>query len=447
MKIHFPYGFGKNPLYGENTTHAITLTMTRHQPLNRNSSTANRICFFLALTALASFSAPAGEKTAPPGIILTWTGDPTTSIVIDWHRLVENKDVPAAIQARPRGTDEWRSFPAERFPFPHSDRLIDRIAIEGLQPDTEYEFRGSPREKTYWFRTMPATLERPLVIAAGGDIGPHQEHINLMNRAAMEHDPDFVVWGGDLSYADGRADRVGRWYQFLDSMVETLVTPEGRVPPVVVGMGNHEIRGGYHRNRINSHADRVRLAPYFYALYAFPGDPGYGVLDFGEYLSIVMGDSDHSNPIAGEQTDWMRRTLEERRNVPHLIPVYHVPAWPSNRSFDGRVSAAVREHWVPLFEQNNIRLALEHHDHTYKRTVPIFEGEENAERGIVYLGDGSWAMSPRRVHSVEDTWYLEKAESVRHCLIITVHPDRKEIRAINPDGAEIDAITIPARSR
>ena len=256
---------------------------------------------------LASFAALAEEKPAPPGMILTWTGDPTTSIIIDWHRLAENEEPPAAIEARPRGTDEWRAFPAERFPFPHSDRLIDRIAIEGLQPDTEYELNGN-------------------------------------------------------------------------------------------------------------------------------------------YLSIVMGDSDHSNPIAGEQTDWMRRTLEERRNIPHLIPVYHVPAWPSNRSFDGRVSAAVREHWVPIFEQNHIRLALEHHDHTYKRTVPIFEGEENSERGIVYLGDGSWAMSPRRVHSVEDTWYLAEARSVRHCLIISVHPDRKEIRAINPDGEEIDTITIPART-
>lgn len=399
----------------------------------------------IAVVALAPFATNADEEKVPPGMILTWTGDPTTSIVIDWHRLADDEDIPAAIQARPRGTDEWRAFPAERFEFPHSDRLIDRVEITGLQPDTGYEFRGSPDEKTYWFRTMPATLERPVVIAAGGDVRHRKSWMSEMNSAAMEHDPDVVVWGGDLAYADGRPDRVDRWYEFLDSMVETLVSDDGRVPPVVAGMGNHEIRGGYHRDRINSHADRVDLAPFFYALFAFPGDPGYGVLDFGDYLSIVMGDSDHSNPIAGEQTQWMARTLEQRRNVPHLIPVYHVPAWPSHRDFDGSVSRAVREHWVPLFERNGIHLALENHDHTYKRTVPIFEGEENAERGIIYIGDGSWGVGTRSVHSVEDTWYLEKAQSVRHALIITLHPDHKVVDAINSSGEEIDTITIPAR--
>ncbi len=378
-------------------------------------------------------------------MILTWTGDPTTSIVIDWHRLAENEDTPAAIQARPRGTDQWHAFEAERIPFPHSDRLIDRVEIENLQPDTEYEFRGSPEEKTYWFRTMPATLDRPIVMAAGGDVRHRKSWMSRMNTAVMEHDPDLIVWGGDLAYADGLPGRINRWYEFLDSMVETLVTSEGRVPPVVAGMGNHEIQGGYHRGRINSHADRLELAPYFYALFAFPGDPGYGVLDFGNYMSIVMGDSDHSNPIAGEQTRWMRDTLRERSHVPHLIPVYHVPAWPSARSFDTDVSRAVREHWVPLFERNGIRLALENHDHTYKRTVPIYRDSENAERGVIYIGDGSWGVRTRDVHDVDETWYLEKAKNIRHALIITLRPNDKLVEAIDAENNTIETITIPAR--
>ena len=408
-------------------------------------STIHRIICGAAISILASFAALAQEIPPPPGLILTWTGDPTTSIVIDWHRHAGDSGRAATISVRPRGTLPWTTHPATRFPFPFSNRVIDRVEIEGLEPDTEYEFRGSRADRTYWFRTMPATLDRPLVIAAGGDVRHNKSWMSAMNETAMEHDPDFVVWGGDLAYADGRADRIGHWYEFLDSMVETLVTPDGRVPPVVVGIGNHEIRGGYHQNRINSHADRLDLAPYFYTLFAFPGDPGYGVLDFGDYLSIVMGDSEHSNPVPGAQTDWMRQTLEERRNFPHLIPVYHVPAWPSARSFNTSQSALVRQHWVPLFEQNNIRLVLENHDHTYKRTVPIFEGEANAARGVVYVGDGSWGVNTRSVHSVSNTWYLEKAQSVRHCLIITIHPKHKEVRAITANGTEIDSITIPSR--
>jgi len=404
---------------------------------------------FLILTLAAAMVSPIAfaedALSTPPGLILTWQGDPTTTITIDWHRLAEDAGAPAIIQARPRGAVDWRDFPAERFSFPHSDRLIDRIEIKGLQPATAYEFRGSPSSRTYWFRTMPATLDKPLVIAAGGDVRHSKDWMERTNRAAMAHDPDLIVWGGDLAYADGERGKIKNWYEFLDAMLDTLVTDDGRVPPVLVCIGNHEIRGGYHNNRIKSDADRANLAPFFYGLFAFPGQPGYGVVDFGNYLSLVFGDSDHSNPIRGAQTDWLRETLAARKHFPHLIPVYHVPAWPSVRAFDGNPSQIVREEWVPLFEQNGVRVALEHHDHSYKRTVPIFEGKENHEKGIVYIGDGSWGVGVREVHPVDDTWYLERAESVRHALIITLHKDRKEIQAIDPDGKVIDSVSIPAR--
>jgi len=381
----------------------------------------------------------------PPGLILTWQNDPTSTMTIDWHRLPEHADRPARIEARPRGSDEWTSFDAERLPFPHSDRLIDRVEISGLRPGSEVEFRGGPESQVYWFRTMPAGLEEPLVFASGGDVRHRRSWMEEGNRAAMEHDPEFIVWGGDLAYADGRPDNVHIWYEYLEVMVKTLVTPDGRVPPVVVAIGNHEIRGGYHRDRISGEDERRDLAPFFYGLFAFPGQPGYGTLDFGNYLSLVIGDSGHSNPIAGEQTRWLRRALAERSRVPHLIPVYHVPAWPSHRGFGGRESTEVRDHWVPLFERHGVRLALEHHDHTYKRTVPIFRGSEDAERGIVYVGDGCWGVGTRTVHPPDSTWYLERAESVRHVLIITLRPDGKTVDAYNAMGEKFDSVTLPVR--
>lgn len=409
------------------------------------------ISSLLTLSVFAAFTAThatAEENlTAPSGLILTWQNDPTTTITIDWHRLSTEVTAATEIQARPRGTQEWRSYPAKRFPFAHSDRFIDRVEIKELKPATEYEFRGSATSKVYWFRTMPEKLEKPLVIAAGGDIQHRKEWMEASNRAAMKHNPDFVIWGGDLAYANGEPKNVDRWYDFLDAMVNTLVTDDGRVPPVVVCIGNHEIRGGFHKGRIKGEADRADLAPFFYNLFAFPGQPGYGALDFGDYLSLVFGDSDHSNPVEGKQTEWMKETLAARKKVPHLIPVYHVPAWPSVRKFEEPTCINVRNHWVPLFEENGIKLALENHDHAYKRTVPIFQGKENPEKGVTYIGDGSWGVETRKVHPTDQTWYLETAQSVRHAIIITLHKDRKEINVIDSDGKNIDKVTIPARSR
>ena len=55
----------------------------------------------------------------------------------------------------------------------------------------------------------------------------------------------------------------------------------------------------------------------------------YGLLDIGDYLSLVLLDTDHIEAIAGVQTDWLTRVLADRQERPHLIVANHVPAYPS----------------------------------------------------------------------------------------------------------------------
>ena len=49
---------------------------------------------------------------------------------------------------------------------------------------------------------------------------------------------------------------------------------------------------------------------------------------FGDYLSLVLLDTEHLCPIAGEQTAWLSKTLADRQDYPHLIAANHVPAYP-----------------------------------------------------------------------------------------------------------------------
>ncbi len=414
--------------------------------LHNHDERSSDICFGMRLTMV---DGAGGTKLTPPGLLLTWREDPATTIMIDWHRHAVETGLPAAIQMRPRGDDagEWRAFEADRFEFPFSDRLVDRVEVKGLQPDTAYEFRGGPTSETYYFRTMPTTLERPLVIAQGGDMMHRREWFEAANRVAMSHDPDFILWGGDLAYADGREDRVDRWHTYFNAMMRTLVAEDGRVPPVVTCIGNHEVRGGYRGDRISGNADRLEYAPYFYRLFAFPGHPGYAALDFGNYLSLLIGDTTHTAPIAGAQTEWWAEALAERAGRPHVIPVYHIPAWPSVRDFDGSASRALREHWVPLFERHGVRLVFEHHDHAYKRTVPITAGEADPENGVIYIGDGCWGVATREVAPAESTWYLEKSQSVQHVIILRLTPTAKHVTVHAHDGGLLDEVRLPVDGR
>ncbi|MCC5831212.1 MAG: fibronectin type III domain-containing protein [Phycisphaeraceae bacterium] len=378
----------------------------------------------------------------PLGLYLTWQRDPTTTMTIDWHTPPVKGTTAAyrpVLRYKAVGDEAWRTVRGESIPFPHSDRTIHRVELTGLEPGAEYRFQLERFARPFSFKTVPAELTEPLVFATGGDTRHDQEWMERTNSVAMRYEPSFIVWGGDLAYADGRPDRIGRWYEWFDAIMNTLITEEGRVIPIIVGIGNHEIRGGYihrHEDYEQTDAFRRRIAPFFYGLFAFPGQPGYGVLDFGDYLSVVILDTDHSNPVDGVQTRWLEEVLERRAARPHVFPVYHVPAYPSHRDMEGHVESRVRELWTPLFDRYNIRLAFENHDHTYKRTVPIRDGRRHDD-GVVYIGDGAWGVRTREGDN-RDAWYIEQFASERHALIVTLHGENRHVLAVSEDGDVLD---------
>jgi hypothetical protein len=392
--------------------------------------------------------AAAGHE--PLGLFLTWRQDPATTMVIDWHTMGES-GAPVLWYRRAGGDAPWARSTARTIPFPYSDRSIHRVELTGLEPDATYEFRPGEDARGYLFRTMPRDASRPVRFVVGGDTYHDREAMARTSRQAAAYDPDSIILGGDLAYADGRPEAVGRWHDWFDLVKTTLIRPDGRVIPILPAIGNHEVAGGYHHGITGYQQDdasRARGAPYFYALFATPGQPGYGVIDFGDYMSILLLDTDHTNPIPGLQTQWLERTLAARRQVPHLFPVYHVGAYPSARAFENAVAQRVREHWVPLFEQYGVRVAFENHDHAYKRTYPL-RGGERAPDGIIYLGDGAWGTDVRRIGQeaagATPPWYLERGESRRHFILGEIRGAKRHFIMIDEYGEVFDEY--PAGSR
>ncbi len=374
----------------------------------------------------------------PLGILLTWTEDPTTTISIDWHTLDQQ---PEQLHYREKGETGWQEEKSSTHPFPFSERFVHRVILKQLTPGTSYEIKFGLHDKIYWFSTMPLNaVTEPIRIAIGGDTMHEKEMLERTNCQVLEYDPHFVVMGGDMAYENGVAKNVGRVYDWFDAVKNTLITPENKIIPVVAGIGNHEVAGGYYSKRkfSGSDEDREKYAPYFYNLFAFPGQPGYNVLDFGNYLSLFILDSGHTNPIRGKQTDWLKTELQKRGETEHIIPVYHIPAYPSVRRAGSSRPKKVRRHWLPLFEEHNVRLAFENHDHAYKRTHPI-KNNKIDENGIVFIGDGAWGVRVRRPKSAKRTWYLEKAMAQRHFVLLTLQGTHQQIMVINEDGETIDS--------
>lgn len=418
---------------------------------------------FLAATQLPILAKSSGDRLEPAALFLTWQQDPTSTMTIDWHTEVGDEAIPI-LRHRLDSEEEWHSAPADPHEFPFSDRNIYRTELTGLEPGKTYQFRVGEFERIYSFRTMPRDIYTPLRFAAGGDTS-HGEQFKKTNQAVMKYDLDFIVIGGDLAYANGMEENLDRWISWFDRVKEDLITTEGRVVPMIVGIGNHDVVNHHYggsdvllredwkdedlmdragRGEIDEATDDVRLkkGPFFYRLFAFPGQPGYGVLDFHDYLSLIILDSSHSNKIPGQQTDWLKTVLEERQKQVHLIPVYHKPAYPSHRVQPGGKrqqvwSEQVLKYWVPLFEKFNVRVALENDDHTYKRTYPL-RNDKIDPSGIVYIGDGSWGVGKREPKTPEEVWYLQKSAQENSAIIVTLHGPFQHFIMINDEGDIID---------
>lgn len=366
----------------------------------------------------------------PNALFLTWQRDPTTTMTIQWIG-AETDGQQRPVWYAKKGSETWRSQGYSTRRFPMTDHWVFRAELTGLEPETDYIFRVGMDSTEYAFRTMPAKDTNIIQFVTGGDsgVGPQPR---ATNRLAAQQAPMFVVLGGDLAYENGSDP--DRFLEFLQNYSSDLRDQHQRLIPLLACIGNHEVARGYNQPR--------KQAPFFYSMFdgLFP-ETGYAVLDVGQYLSLVFLDTDHTTPIAGEQTAWLEQVLKERQDCPNVFVVNHVPSYPSHRPFYGTedkpgTGEASRKHWVPLFERYNVDAVFEHHDHTYKRTHPLLDGRPN-EKGILYLGDGSWGKL-RKPTDLENRPYLAIAEESYHLSVHRIEGRQRFHVALSDSGRVVD---------
>ncbi|MBB65145.1 MAG: hypothetical protein CMO81_08780 [Waddliaceae bacterium] len=395
------------------------------------------LIFSLFSYFLISDSLFSEEKLELPAVYLTWDQSPLETITVRWFS--DQKDPrDKQILYRLKGTKKWEKLIASTTTFLRSDYFIHNATIHNLYPDTDYEFMVFNSSEIFWFRSLPKDPSKAIRFVVGGDVyrggqaGPRNTDIELGRQ-----DPMFVVFGGDLVYVKykllaSKYKLYDLWVSWINSWKELLRTPNGRMFPILAAIGNHDVRGQFKRKPRSAHT--------FYELFPFPKEHlGYQVLDFGNRLSLFLLDTAHTNPISADQTNWLHKNLSERSEQRHKLAVYHVPAYPSHRSYKGDVSSLIRKSWVPLFDRFGLHTAFEHHDHTLKRTPRLRNNQPHPE-GVLYLGDGAWSSGPREVKPAENVWFLEKTKSVRHFWLIELDENKRSFTAINGEGGIEDLV-------
>lgn len=385
--------------------------------------------YFLFVLFFLSISPVFGDL-ASDTIYLTWQRDPTTTMTIQW--ISELNDTDDRLTFHQKDESKWNAIEGTHVPFPHSSKyLVHRVELTGLNPYTDYTFKFRDRE--YLFRTMPSTLDHPVKFVEGGDMF-HDAMLYMIQtcKQAAKTNPDFALLGGDIAYSVGRLpfQKIHRWIEWVKAWHSTMVTPEKRMIPVLSAIGNHDLLGQFNQTPAQ--------AKIFSTLFPLSGSQMYNVLDFGNYLSLIILDSGHATPVAGKQTAWLTSVLKERREKTFRFAAYHVPAYPSIRKNDP-LSALIRKHWVPVFEKEGLQVAFEHHDHAYKRTYPLINSQIHPD-GIIYIGDGAWGLKKARRLSWwrKKPAYVAKFESASHFILVTLKSDGYQFVVIDSTGKILD---------
>ncbi|HZZ73648.1 MAG TPA: metallophosphoesterase family protein [Pirellulales bacterium] len=372
----------------------------------------------------------------PSTLFLTWQRDPTTTMTVQWVG-TRGETADTKVYYSSGASFVWSAQETVAKPYAQTDFKVFRAELTGLMPGTDYVFKIGNHSPIYRFRTMPAKATDTIQFISGGDCGVNV-HTIANNIQAARQDPHFAVIGGDLAYENGMSADVH--LAFLRNYSKHMVGHDGRMIPLVPCIGNHEVDGFYEKPRTK--------APFFYSL--FDGlfeHTSFASLDFGDYLSLILLDTGHTSPIAGEQADWLEKTLKTRVDHPHVMAVNHVPAYPSFRNPDPTESKdhktatlgtgeGNRQHWVPLFEKYRVPVVLEHHDHTFKRTKPLLGGLAN-DNGVIYLGDGSWGRL-RSPKSPDQLHYLAKSSRDFHLSLHRLEGQERFHIALDENGKIMD---------
>jgi acid phosphatase type 7 len=78
-------------------------------------------------------------------------------------------------------------------------------------------------------------------------------------------------------------------------------------------------------------------------------------------------------PDNPDQIDFMKRELSQPFYY-NKIALYHVPLYPSIY-LNNPLASALRTAWLSIFDENQVTVAFENHDHAYKRSKLLKDGK------------------------------------------------------------------------
>ncbi|CAK9084981.1 unnamed protein product [Durusdinium trenchii] len=257
----------------------------------------------------------------------------------------------------------------------YTSPYIHTVTLRGLGGSTDYSFRPAGSSRSFHFKTPPnaGANAAPMRLGVWADIGITNVSFGVMSKM-LDLEPDLLVTVGDLSYADGWAER----WDIFGMMMEPLMSSRYHLAVV----GNHEIIQ-------NNGVDFIHRYP---MPFRQSGAPGPYMFAYESGLLYLIGLPGSYAPTAKGSLQWSfaeEKLMEvDRERTPWVVVVFHTPWYNSNNAHFGE---GMKHQWdmEELFYQHGVDLVFNGHVHSYERSFPVYNHSRN-ECGTTHIvvGDG-----------------------------------------------------------
>ncbi|MCW4385612.1 metallophosphoesterase family protein [Salinibacterium sp. SYSU T00001] len=400
----------------------------------------------------------AAPTAVPDRVILTPTETPETSQHVNWRTSTEVTTPrvqfalsgPSPVDAASATTVEASSTTEFSADLGYGIRHHS-ATMTGLEPDQTYLYRvGDGETWSEWLEFTTATVGASefSFLVQGDAQNDNKAYTSRAFRAAFEARPyaELVVHAGDLIDTETSDAEWGEWHEAAAFANQYM--------NVVAATGNHEYYPG------------PELSEHWGAQFEYPKNGPDATPEIQAALSetvyyvdyqgvrfIALNSTQGFSAAQGAaQTEWLEAVLAENPNQWTVVTFHH----PVFSVTSGRDNASLREMWLPLFEEYDVDLVVQGHDHAYGRgnlfaneqDLPAGADASTSHTGPVYLvsvaGPKMYVPDPADSNNwvANDANLRVTGRDVQLFQTVDVTADRMHVEARTVDGAVFDSFTI-----
>lgn len=410
---------------GKLTTNKLTSTVQEYE-LQANEG--------VRFSPIVKFKvSPLAGSELPYNISVSMGEDPATSRGFTWHSKI-NVDASVVEIVKKKDFLDFNNANAIRVngtsnmlhTWDIGTVRVHKAVVQGLEPGTEYVYRvGNGSDKVSEqgaFKTAELDGTRTKFLFFGDSQSEDQAGFklwgNIVRKAVTDQpDYDFILQAGDMVENGFKEDEWNMWFKAVqDTFLKTTV---------VSVVGNHEVTGTRKNDDFLAHFNNPQNG-----INSLKGS-NYSFDYHNAHIAVLNSEYDFE-----EQKEWLRRDLAATDKTWKIVTFHRGPYGSKNNE------KRIREAWTSAFDELNVDVALNGHDHVYLRTYPLRGGKPVGEgEGTTYIVAGS--SGPKFYEVVPQDWQY-KIDGTKAQIYVAVEVVGNEMKFLvkNINDVVIDEFSI-----